>query len=74
MCIKLNSLFVAVLFILLLNYVNSLLEDVGKNGEDCSSSTDFRCKDGKCIKKAYVCNNLNDCSTGDNSDEEDCGK
>ena len=37
----------------------------------CSSST-FRCDNGTCITKYWVCDGYNDC--GDNSDETHCGK
>ena len=72
----LNSLLLIAVFIfLLLNHVESQLENDDKSFESCSSPTDFQCKkSGKCIKKAYVCNDIKDCGNTDNSDEEDCGK
>lgn len=69
-----SSLFFALFAILLLNYANSELEKSGEVNDSCSAPTDFKCKSGKCTKKAYICNNIADCGVGDNSDEEDCGK
>lgn len=74
MSIQSNSLLIAVFSLLLLNYVNSQLADVDKSDEDCSSPSEFRCKSGKCIKIADICNDQNNCGIGDNSDEENCGK
>ena len=33
----------------------------------CPLSSDFQCKNGKCIPKSYTCDFMDDC--GDNSDE-----
>lgn len=43
----------------------------------CDESTNFRCKNKKCIPKSWTCDHVDDC--GDNSDESNvdgplCGK
>jgi len=32
-----------------------------------------KCRSGKCISSSSVCDFVNDCGVGDNSDEKNCG-
>ena len=59
----------------LLNDINvdTTPKDIGTIGcNRIEYSQRFRCRNGKCVHKNYVCDNFNHC--GDDSDEQNCSK